>query len=197
MPRTVDRHLPRYEFRIFGRELDGLEARLAARAVRQQNETTDESYIASRLTIDAGVKIRDGRLEVKLLVAREGLLELWRPELMADLPIEARTFAVSAAAPLGVEVDIPDGTPLGIAEIRAICDRYPSLAWVDVVKRRTRYVLPQGLAEVTRVEALRQTTSTIAVEDSDIASANGLARELGLTAFDNESYPAWLQRIAF
>ncbi len=197
MPGTVDRDLPRYEFRVFRPEVGDLPARLSARAERTQDETIAESYIASRLTIDAGVKIRGSRLEVKVLVAREGLLELWRPELMADLPVDARTFAVSAGAPLGVEIDSPEDTRLDVADLREVCDRYPALAWVDVVKRRTRYVLPRGLAEVTEVEALGRRTLTAAIEDSDLASASRLAQELGLTQLDNESYPAWLQRIAF
>ncbi len=93
-----------YEFRFFGASLLYERALLLARARAHETYRTSESYILSRGVNDVNVKIRAGRIEVKLLTARAGPLEGWERAFEADLPVTANTFATQVAARLGVDV---------------------------------------------------------------------------------------------
>jgi hypothetical protein len=68
----------RFEFRIFGQELDALPKMFASEGKEIGNDTSISLYLVSRLNIEANVKIREGQLEVKTLEARQRQLELWR-----------------------------------------------------------------------------------------------------------------------
>ncbi|MEZ5843868.1 MAG: hypothetical protein R3D27_09050 [Hyphomicrobiaceae bacterium] len=187
---------PRYEFRIF-MPADADTDSLVPEGSALEVATSSESYIVSRLTIDSNVKLRDGALDVKELKAREGLLELWQPTLVCALPVEARAFTDRAVAGLGLDLDLPAGAVLDIAAIRQICDAQPSVVVVDVEKRRLHFKIGDALAESSTISTGSGMWRTMAVEAEEADAVNQAIEAIGLNTFDNESYPAFLQRIAF
>lgn len=189
---------PRYEFRVFGDDLSGFARDLAAAAADSSRTRGTEFYIASRLTIDASVKLRDDRLEVKRLLAREGLLEQWAPSFAKALPVEGEELANEALALLGVDPGTPQTFTLGRQAILGLIRAQPGLAVVEVTKDRTRHTLAGGaFAEHVRLTADARSMQSVAVEAGDPDTAGSLVKRFGLAPMLNESYPALMQRLAF
>lgn len=71
--------LGRFEFRIWGNHLSQFRDRLTAIATPSDPRESAETYILSRATDTANVKIRDELIDIKLMTEVVGRLERWRP----------------------------------------------------------------------------------------------------------------------
>lgn len=187
----------RFEFRVFGDDLESLRPKLIQMSARSSVEDSTETYIVTRLNIEAGVKIRNDCLEMKVLLAREGILEQWQPSLMAQLPISGDTFADIVAPALGVAVDVPGDAQLTEAALIDIAQSVPALASVSISKQRSQFLIDGCIAELTHPDFDRMTTQSIAFEGADFVTVMQLVRKLGLAQRTNESYPCYLQRLLF
>ena len=67
---NAERLVPRAEFRVFGQNILNIvtQSMWKAQAKLYKIRTSSETYIVSRLTNDANVKIRDGLLDIKTKV---------------------------------------------------------------------------------------------------------------------------------
>ncbi len=195
----TDAPRPRYEFRVFAADLTAAAHRIAERAdsAMVTREASAEIYVVSRLTIDANLKIRHDRLELKILEAREGLFELWRPAFSAELPVETGAFMSRVAPYLGVSIERPRRGSLCDDDILALCEIVPALAAVFVRKVRTQITMEMGMMEFVELAIDGSRLHSIAVESERLESAASLLDEAGIGDLDNESYPAYLQRIVF
>ncbi|KUO57352.1 MAG: hypothetical protein APF80_00215 [Alphaproteobacteria bacterium BRH_c36] len=187
----------RYEYRVFATNLQATAARLATEAHISTSESSDETYIASRLNIDSNVKLRGSQLEVKILRGREILFELWEPTLQAELPVDVEIFLEQVAPCLGVQIDLVSGGVLSAGEIMSIVERTPSVALIPVHKERTKYIHEMGLSEFVDLSTPGWRFQSVAVESGDIESARQLLQLADIASLTNESYPAFLQRQAF
>jgi hypothetical protein len=95
-----------YEFRAFDVDISQIAAKLPAGSHRSEEETSHETYIVTRLNVDVGCKIRDGYLEVKQLLRRQGLLEFWQLLVSEPLPASGQIIANVAGPLLGVELQL-------------------------------------------------------------------------------------------
>src|SRR3954452_10960280 len=78
--------VPRWEWRVFGEDIEPAESRLAALAPERVRES-DEVYLLAPGS-DASVKVRDGLIDVKhLRSVNEDGLEQWIPVLKAAFPL--------------------------------------------------------------------------------------------------------------
>jgi hypothetical protein len=107
----------RYEFREFGRDLTAARNAIAALGPGTEQEPSRETYIVTRLNIEANVKIRRSKLEVKGLRGRLQLLEQWQPMLATVLPVPAGAIEDLVAPALGINVDL-DGTRASTSSAR-------------------------------------------------------------------------------
>lgn len=187
----------RYEFRVFGHDLEDLRSRLADLGGQPDQDQSSETYVVTRLNIDAGVKVRDGQLEMKVLRAREGILELWWPAITEPLPVAGSVFVDDVAPALGVTVDLPGDAQLTEAALVEIAQSVPGLASISVRKRRALYEIDGCMAELTDVEMAGDQVQSIAVEGPDFVDVTQLVRKLGLAKQVNESYPAFFQQRLF
>ena len=93
--------IPRWEWRAFGQSFGDADDHFAALEPEKVEEST-EVYLLS-VTSDASVKIRDSKLDVKLLQLVNGDgLEQWKPVLKAAFPLGPDEI-VTVLAALGVE----------------------------------------------------------------------------------------------
>ena len=193
----------RYEFRTFAPNLEAVAGRVAAQGRPLAPERLDDLYIVSRLTIDGNVKLRGDRLEVKQLMAREGLFELWTPRLIAELPMASERFVSDVAPCLGIDMDRPRIEFLTASDIVQFCATTTALKALRVDKVRTRFIHTPGQAahslssEHVKLEVLSRAIESVAIEAHDLDDAVRLARACGLDAYENVSYPTFLQAIAF
>ena len=171
--------IPRWEWRAFGESFGDADDRFSALDPEKVVES-DEVYLLSTGS-DASVKIRDSKLDVKLLqsVDADGL-ERWKPVLKAAFPL-GRDDVAAVFAALCI-----DGPPMSRGEytleqlIEELVDPIEGLLAVDVHKKRDHYTVGGCMAEVSEIRSGQRSRRTIAVESEDEARVIGAVRELGL-----------------
>ncbi len=186
--------VPRWEWRTFEAVSRSAADHLLAREPLQV-QTKDETYLLSP-TSEASVKIRDDRLEVKGLEARdESGLELWRPALSAIFPLQAAVVG-EALQLLRVPVSssLPDAADP--AAFLGIClAQEPRSRAVRIQKVRTLYRLGDCRAEITDVRAAGGTLRTLAVESESPQAVIAELNAMGLAGRPNQNYPATLKAL--
>ncbi|HVY42857.1 MAG TPA: hypothetical protein VG966_07480 [Hyphomicrobiaceae bacterium] len=187
----------RYEFRVFDDGLEVLRPLLSKLSSNSSLDQATETYIVTRLNIDAGVTIRGDCLEMKVLLAREGILDLWQPSLVVQLPVSGDTLVDVIAPALGVTVDVPGDAQLTEAALVDIAQSVRGLASVSVGKQRSLFEIESCTAELTDVDLPGMRTQSVALEGADFVNVMQLVRRLGLEQRANESYPCYLQRRLF
>ena len=187
----------RYEFRVFGPDLTRIKDALFSLGAPQPQPLSRETYIATRLNIEANVKIRASRLEVKVLRARAGVLEQWAPVLSTVFPVAAKDIEDIVAPALGIELDLEDTGALTQSAQLTLAEDQHSLATVVVEKNRTLVDLGDCEGEFSELQIGGEKLQTAAIEAIDAVAAVELLRRYHLDEAQNESYAAYLQRRLF
>ena len=187
----------RYEFRKFGADLVKVRDAFAARGAGRTPPASRESYIVTRLNIESNVKVRGGRLQVKTLRGRLGMLEQWARPLSAEFPVAVEDVEGIVLPALGLDLEIGRGGALGESALMAVVSGQPALATIRVDKQRTLYDVDNCVAEFCELRIGDDKLQTIAVEATDAEAALALLSEAGLADDQNESYAEFLQRRLF
>ena len=182
--------LGRFEFRIWGNHLSPFRDRLAAIAASSEPRESAETYILSRATDAANVKIRDELLDIKLMSEQVGRLERWRPLLKSGFPLDSRTIVEQVFPNLGVAVpQIAQPSYTQGEFIRDLIRPNRDLAIVEVVKLRSRYTSDKFTAEFAEVRIAGGATSeTVEIESEDPAAVLRAIAKLGLNSHANINY---------
>ncbi len=145
--------VPRWEWRAFGLDREVAEAAFAG-LQPERVEESDETYVLSRVA-DTSVKVRGGRLDVKVLEAVRGDgLEQWRPVMKATFPVSAVeagavVAALEGAGPPARRADSPD----------ELVAQSPNLRALAVHKHREHYNVDGCLAELTSLRTANGTSA--------------------------------------
>ena len=182
--------VPRWEWRVFGNDLDEAERAFAGLAPGPAVES-DELYLLAATT--ANVKVRNDLLDIKVLreVDAHGL-ERWEPVLKQGFPLPAAGVSEVFDA---IGVDPPPLTrgAYTLDQLLAeVVEPGGAPRPVRVHKRRVRYTLGGCMAELSDVEAEGHAIRTIAVESEDAAAVVAAVRGIGLDGAVNTSYPLGL-----
>jgi exopolyphosphatase / guanosine-5'-triphosphate,3'-diphosphate pyrophosphatase len=186
--------VPRWEWRTFGPDLGGAEARFAKLEIERVDDS-DESYLLSTES-DASVKIRGGQMDVKTLQAvNDDGLEQWLPVLKASFPI--------SAADVGTVFEALRVPPPELAReeytldqlLAELIDPSPALQAVDVHKHRDHYTLGGCMSELSLVRTDAGERTTIAVESPDAEAVIAAVRDLGLASRENTCLPRGLKEL--
>jgi hypothetical protein len=188
---------PRFEFRVFRDDIASLRRAMQARASRTEQATSTELYLVTRLNIDAIVKLREGNLDVKELVCRQGLLEQWRRVLNVEPPVPGDVFKAEVASRLGFAPDLPDGAALDEAAILGIARIEPALRVAEVIKDRTVFHIGACRAETVDITVGRERLASAAIDATEAAPVEALMQELRMSGEANVSYAARLQKLLF
>jgi len=182
--------LGRFEFRIWGNHLNPYRDRLAAIAAPSQPLESAETYILSRATDAANVKIRAGLLDVKLMTEQVGRRERWRPVLKGEFPLDSRTIVEQVFPNLGVATPhIAQPSYTHGEFIRDLMRPNRDLAPVEVVKVRHGFTSEKYTAEFVEVGIAGGATSeTIEIESDDPAAVLRAIAKLGLNSHANINY---------
>jgi hypothetical protein len=188
---------PRFEFRAFRDDIAQLREALRKRASGSEQAASTEVYIVTRLNIESIVKLREGRLDVKELVCRQGLLEQWRRVLNLETPVPGDVFKAEVASRLGFVPDLPDGAALDEAAILGIARIEPALRVAEVEKDRTVFQVGPCRAEAVDITVGDTRLASVAIDAAEAAPVEALMSELGLAGDTNVSYAARLQKLLF
>ena len=180
----------RFEYRIWGRDLSAFHDRLAALVLPSESRESSETYILSRATDAANVKIRDDLLDIKVMSEQLGRLERWRPALKAGFPLDSRAIADRIFPSL--KMPTPQITRPTYTRSKFINDLIVAngdLWLVDVVKIRRQFTLKDYAAEFADVGIVGGAKcETVAIESEDPATMLRAIAKLGLNSQPNTSY---------
>jgi len=182
--------LGRFEFRVWGNHLSPFRDRLTAIATASDPREGGETYILSRPTDTANVKIRAGLVDIKLMTEQVGRLERWRPVLESEFPLDSRTIVEQIFSNLGVAIPhIAQPSYTHGEFIRDLVRPHRDLATVDVVKLRRQFISEKYTAEFAEVGIAGGATSeTVAIESDDPAAVLRAIAKLGLNSHVNINY---------
>ena len=137
----------------WGNHLGPLRDTLAAIAPPSEPEESAETYILSRATDAANLKIRAGSIDLKLMFEQVGrLFERWRPVLKSEFPLDSRTIVEQIFRNLGVAIPhIAQPSYTHGEFIRDLVQPHRDLATVDVVKLRRQFISEKYTAEFAEV----------------------------------------------
>jgi hypothetical protein len=182
--------LGRFEFRIWGNHLSPFRDRLTAIATPSDQRESAETYILSRATDTANVKIRDELIDIKVMTEQVGRLERWRPVLKSVFPLDSRTIVEQLFPNLGVAVpQIAQPSYTHGELIRDLVRPNRDLALVDVVKLRCQFTSEKYTAEFAELRIAGGATSeTIEIESEDPAAVLRAIAKLGLNSHANINY---------
>jgi hypothetical protein len=180
----------RYEYRSFAPVLGSVEQRLRSAGGQPERRTSAEIYLLSRPDERYNYKIRDGRLELKLLEGYHGPLERWVPQPAHEFPIDDAILAKGLVASLELSAGLPPGAGQSVEVLVDAFRGVPGAVAVDVFKRREGFQLDGCIAELVQVTVAGHTTHSICVEGVDAQRVLDLAERLGLAGLPNISYLA-------
>jgi hypothetical protein len=187
----------RFEFRQFGADLKDVRDRFAALAEGKKHPARREVYIVTRLNIEANVKTRAGKLEVKVLRGRQQTLEFWERTLSSEFPVSVDDIEKVVLPPLGLDLEIAERGALTESALMALVSGQHALATIEVEKERTLFDLGDCEAEFCKLRIGDDKLHTVSIETPDAVVAADVLAKVGLSDAANESFAEFLQRRLF
>ena len=185
---------PRYEFRVWGKDLGPVRQKLERLASPKVTES-QETYLISAATDKCNAKVRDGLMDIKVLVAEERGLEQWKPILKASFSLEALVIAEQVFPSL--ELPAP-ALSKSAYELRDFLDdvmrAQPGVTVVEVSKTRYQFTIGACLAEYAQVTLNGVPEDTVAAESVDPDAVLQLVHDLVINDA-NTSYIREIKRL--
>lgn len=189
--------VPRAEFRVFGRDvIAGVEEAIWSAGVKLYGKRVmkPETYILSKKTSKANVKIRGGLLDIKVKTGEtpEGF-EIFAPRGKFAFPAKAEDLKCIFDA-LEVVVPIPEGETT-YEDFEKIVRSCADLAIVTVDKVRYGFSIGDVICEYAQVWFNGAMVETACCESEDYAAIAAAAQSLGLQGQENVSYIRAAKRV--
>ena len=183
---------PRFEFRVFGERLaDEREIVERRAAFARDEEPRTDIYFVVPGRVDASLKLRGGKLDLKVLRNEENGLELWEPAAQAEFPVAPEILRARFLDPAGVRLDLPDA-PVERDLLLTRARLAPLTRTVRVEKHRHSLRLDDVAVEFTRLSVDGTPAETVAIEEVDRKRALAAVEALRLSDRRNRSYQRFL-----
>lgn len=188
--------ISRFEFRVWGDDLDDAARRLDQIGRRFDIRKGDETYLLVRGNDTVNPKIRHSTLDVKALVDTVDGFERWTPELEAPFPLTAQWIGDELLPTLGIAPPLLDRPAYAERDFVAhVADPHPRIGVIPVSKQRVMYEAAGCLGEASAVTIAGIETRTVAIESTDLEMLATLRDTLGLDQRENWSYPRAIRRL--
>lgn len=201
---------PRYEFRVWAADLGAIRRKLEQLAASKETES-QETYLISTATDKTNAKIRDGLMDIKILVAEDRGLEQWKPILKAGFPLERSVIAERIFPNLQLPAPALTKSDYQLREfLDEVMRPQPEVTVVDVTKTRYQFSIGSCAAEYAQVTlnsvlqgpgspanpgfALAREEDTVAAESVDPDAVLQLVKDLGISD-TNTSYIREIKRL--
>jgi hypothetical protein len=192
----VEPVVPRYEFRAWGNQLNDVFSAIAANSRLIESRARVETYLVSRKDVGSNPKIRDGVLDVKVLLGVVEGCEQWQPTVIMTFPLgadEVREVLVRWLALKDVELERDAYTQPQLVD-EVVAPR-KDVAAIEIAKIRHAYEVNGCIAEVADVTIAGATLQTAAVESTDLDLLLAACRMAELEGRDNINYPKEIRRV--
>ena len=95
--------IPRYEFRTFAQNFGMVETRMRKFSRCEQIRESSEIYIVSAANNENNTKIRDRKMDIKVLVETKQGLERWNPRMKGEFPMKTEMIKNEVFPAFGVQ----------------------------------------------------------------------------------------------
>jgi hypothetical protein len=180
---------PRAEFRVFGQgiiDIVGL-SMWSAQAKLFKIRQSSETYILSRHTNEANVKIRDGLLDIKTKVGEtEEGYEIFQPRGKFQFPVKNEDL-VTIFDHLQVAVKL-ENSACSFDDFLDIVAENSDLTTVAVDKQRYGFSVDGIICEYAEILFNGAMIETACVESEDYAAMKSVIEKLEIAVFENTNY---------
>lgn len=190
---------PRYEFRVFADNLIPVFQSFKDIAGEPFIRESKEQYIVSEFCWDTNIKIRDGKLDLKILMQEREGLEQWVPKAKLDFPVESNIVEDIIRDDIFFEVEdvLPERTEESYS-LPAFLERMKKLHGTKVVEvNKKRYGFESGTVIMEFAEVMIDGTPrhTVAVESEEVEDTLKMIHLLDLGRWENTNYLTMIKRL--
>ena len=192
----AEKVVPRAEFRVFGQGILDIvkPAMWKAQATLFKVRQSGETYILSRHTNEANVKIRDGLLDIKLKVGEtESGYEIFQPSGKFQFPVKQAELA-TILEKLQAKVDLSQDT-YTFDEFIALLKTTDDIVSVTVHKERYGFSVDGVICEYGKILFNGAMVETTCVESEDYAAMEQVIDKLEISGFENVNYLKAAKRV--
>jgi hypothetical protein len=186
--------VPRFEFRTFGLCFAAVVEAMRCLAPCERIRESSELYIVS--VANNNTKVRDDKMDIKVLVREEQGLEQWRPQMKGSFPMAAEALRDEVFPAFGLAPPPLERPEYTLAEfVEGLVRPHPGLTAVHVFKRRFGFTVEGCITEHAELLVNGAAMQTVAVEAEDGAAVLRARARLGLEEYENVNYVLAIQRI--
>lgn len=188
--------VPRAEFRVFGQGIIDVvqPAMWKAQATLFKIRHSDETYVLSRHTNDANVKIRDGLLDIKTKLGETDKgYEIFQPRGKFQFPVKKDALAVILGN-LQVNVELSQNN-YSFDAFLSLIKTTDDLVSVGVHKERYGFSVDGVICEYGRILFNGAMVETNCVESEDYGAMEKVIDKLEISGFENVNYVRAAKRV--
>jgi len=192
----AEKVVPRAEFRVFGQGILDIvkPAMWKAQATLFKVRQSGETYILSKHTNEANVKIRDGLLDIKLKVGEtESGYEIFQPSGKFQFPVKQDELA-TILENLQAKVDLSQDT-YTFDEFLELLKTTDDIVSVAVHKERYGFSVDGVICEYGKILFNGAMVETTCVESEDYAAMEQVIDKLEISGFENVNYLKAAKRV--
>ena len=188
--------IPRYEFRTFAQNFGMVETRMRKFSRCEQIRESSEIYIVSAVNNENNTKIRDRKMDIKVLVETKQGLERWNPRMKGEFPMKTEMIKNEVFPAFGVKEPKFKRDEYTLDQyLSEIIMLHPQLTAVKVFKRRFAFTINGCITEIAQLLINGAAIQTVSVELEDVAAILKAIDILGLTEYENINYLLAIKRI--
>ena len=186
----------RWEFRVWAANLVSVRRELERVGTVPGTTASEETYLVSRATDRSDAKVREGKLDLKVLLREEQELEQWTPLLKAEFPLAAALIRDQFFPPLAIDAPPLSKAEYSLDDFLGVVRAEPKIQIVNVLKERLKFDVLSCAAEFAAVKINGIARHTVAVESERPAQLRKLIARLGIGPLGNTSYIREIKHLA-
>lgn len=189
--------IPRFEFRIFGNNLDKYESNIKKLSKKEISRQMDSTYLITPWKRKNNVKVREGVMDIKLLEQNHEGLQQWNPFLVGKFPLNSEVIKSVVFPALGIESPVFERKKYSLDQfIEEVVSIDPDLAVAYVWKTRHAYTIGDCITEIAEIKVNGAFIKTICIEHEDPKKVIKAREMIGIDPkTENVNYPLALKRI--
>ena len=188
--------IPRYEFRIFGNNLNVYEDKIKELSELEITRQMDSVYLLTPWKRKNNIKIREGVMDIKLLEKETEGLEQWNPLLIGEFPMKANVIKTTVFPALGIESPVFGRKEYTLKQfLKEVVSVDPDLSVAYVWKVRHAYTVGGCITEIAEIKVNGTSVKTICIEAEDPKKVLEAKKLIGINKkTENVNYPLAMKR---
>ncbi|MGI9319843.1 MAG: hypothetical protein ACR2O5_00380 [Thiogranum sp.] len=188
--------IPRYEYRAFAQDFGLVEDKIRSFSACEKYRESREVYILSADNNENNTKIRDDRMDIKVLEKKAQGLEQWSPRMKGGFPMAVDMIRDEVFPAFGVSVPQLERSRYTLSQfLNEVIATHRDLSAAQVFKRRFGFTVNGCITEIADLLVNGAAIKTLAVESEDAEAVLQAQGMLGLREYENVNYLLAIKRI--